>query len=179
MQTANASASIRVKKRFLVFMEILLNCSGLWYPSCIGLAVGRICSASVRRCLSLGCGGVLWNKLHHTTKLSHSPRFGSISRVLCSKRLVLPKKQGCTQPRTALFKNFDVCFLQSHRFYDLQKQTCPRKPVFVIAVVVQCLTPAISPQQRTFAPLPDVLSKALPRSRHKSARRWTRRTAPT
>ena len=49
-----------------------------------------------------------------------------------------PKKQGRTQPRTALFKNFDVCFLQSHRFYDLQKQTCPRKPVFVIAVVVQC-----------------------------------------
>ena len=61
MQTANASASIRVKKRFLVFMEILLNCSGLWYPSCIGLAAGRICSASARRCLSLGCGGVLWN----------------------------------------------------------------------------------------------------------------------
>ena len=29
MQTANASASIRVKKRFLVFMEILLNCSVL------------------------------------------------------------------------------------------------------------------------------------------------------
>ena len=50
MQTANASASIRVKKRFLVFMEILLNCSGLWYPSCIGLAAGRICLASARRC---------------------------------------------------------------------------------------------------------------------------------
>ena len=48
--------TIRVKKRFLVFMEILLNCSGLWYPSCIGLAAGRICSASARRCLSLRYG---------------------------------------------------------------------------------------------------------------------------
>lgn len=61
------------------------------YRVCFGADMFSICAPMLG---TLDVDGGSLKQLHHTTKFSHSPRFGSISRVPCSKRRVLPKKAG-------------------------------------------------------------------------------------
>lgn len=80
---------------------------------------------------------VLWNNFI-IPKSFHIRHVSAVfQEFYVAKDEFCPKKQGRTQPRTALLKNFGICFLQPHCFYDLQKQAGACKPVFIVAVVVQ------------------------------------------